>query len=43
MVSTLGAEFGSGGSGHETFGGGKDESGLGGSDSSGDFFPDAGS
>ena len=43
MVFTGGAGFGSGGSGHENFGGGKNEGGLGGFDSSGNFFPDAGS
>jgi len=35
--------FGGGGSDYEILGGGKDEGGLGGSDSSGTFFPDAGS
>jgi len=43
MVFTGGAGFGGGGSDHEISGGGKDEGGLGGSDYSGTFFPDAGS
>ena len=43
MVSACGAGFGGGGSDYETFGGGKDEGGLGGSDSSGTFLPDTGS
>ena len=43
MVFTGGAGFGGGGSDHEISGGGKDEGGLGSFDSSGTFFPDAGS
>ena len=43
MVFTGGIGFGGGGSDHETFGGGKDESGVGGPDSSGIFFTHAGS
>jgi len=43
MVFTDIVGFGGGGSGHEISGGGKDEGGLGGSDSSWTFFPDAGS
>ena len=43
MVSAGWIGFSGGGSDHENFGGGKNEGGLGGSDSSGNFFPDAGS
>ena len=43
MVFTDIVGFGGGGSDHEISGGGKDEGGIGGSDSSGTFFPDAGS
>ena len=43
MVFTVGVGFGGGGSDHEILGGGKDEGGLGSSDSSGAFFPNAGS
>jgi len=43
MFFTGGAGFGGGGSDHEISGGGKDEGGIGGSDSVGAFFPDAGS
>ena len=43
MVFTGRAGFDGGGSDHEISGGGKDEGGLGGSDSSGAFFPDPGS
>ena len=43
MVFTDSVGFSGGGSDHEISGGGKDEGGIGGSDSVGAFFPDAGS
>ena len=43
MVFTGWIGFSGGGSDYEILGGGKDEGGFGGSDSSGTFFPDAGS
>ena len=43
MVFTGGAGFGGGGSDHKISGGGKDEGGIGESDFSWAFFPDAGS
>ena len=43
MVFTGWIGFGGGGSDYEILGGGEDEGGLGGSDFSGAFFPDAGS
>ena len=42
IVFTGGVRFGGGGSDHETFGGGKNEGGVGDSDSSWTFFTDAG-
>ena len=43
ILVTGGAGFGGGGSDRKISGGGKDEGRLGDSDSSGAFFPDAGS
>jgi len=43
MVFTDSVGFGGGGSDHEISGGGKDEGGIRGFDSSGTFFSDAGS